>query len=140
MGMIETFDHTADVGLRIWGDNDADLFQTAAEGLMSYIVVNRDDVRPLESESLTLQADSTMDLLIAWLSELIFRVETRHRLYSRFDVRVAIDGLSLEAEIAGEPMDRERHVLDHEVKAVTHHGLVLERDGARRRAEIILDI
>ena len=32
MGTIEVFDHTADVGLRIRGDDLADLFRTAAGG------------------------------------------------------------------------------------------------------------
>ena len=79
-------------------------------------------------------------LLLRWLDELIFRSETRHRLYARFDVRVAGDGTSLAAEIVGEPIDRGRHALDHEVKAVTRHGLVVRREGEGWLAEMILDI
>ena len=56
---------------------------------------------------------------------MIFRGETRHVLYADFDVRVAPDGLSLVADVAGEPIDRDRHILDHEVKAVTHHAMAL---------------
>ena len=70
MGTIETFDHTADVGLRIRGDDLDDLFRTAAGGVFDYIVANRDEVRPAETEHLTLQADSPLDLLprLAWAS------------------------------------------------------------------------
>jgi SHS2 domain-containing protein len=140
MGTIETFDHTADVGLRITGESLDDLFRTAAEGLMDYVVANRQDVQARESEGVSLSAESGAELLVAWLNELIFRLETRHRLYGRFDVRVAGDGRALEAAIAGEPIDRGRHLLDHEVKAVTHHGLTLERAGDGWIAEVILDI
>ena len=140
MGTIETFDHTADVGLRIRGDDLDDLFRTAAEGVIGYIVVNRDEVRVEVLESISLDAESTLDLLVAWLNELIFRTETQHRLYSKFDVHVAADGLTLRAEIGGESIDTDRHVLDHEVKAVTHHGLSLDREGQRWLAELILDI
>lgn len=140
MGTIETFDHTADVGLRIEAESLDDLFRTAAEGLFDYVVANRDAVRPESNEDVELRADSTADLLLAWLGELIFRCETRHRLYSRFDVRLDPDGLGLHATIAGEPIDRVRHELDHEVKAVTHHGASLEERGGRWRAELILDI
>jgi SHS2 domain-containing protein len=140
MGTIETFDHTADVGLRVRGDDLDDLFGTAAEGVFDYIVVNRADVQALEQETVSLTCDSLEDLLAAWLGELIFRCETRHRLYTRFDVRVDAQAKRLEAEIAGEPIDRDRHVLDHEVKAVTHHGLSLKREGAGWLAEVILDI
>ena len=53
---------------------------------------------------------------------------------------VTDDGRNLRAEIGGEPIDRDRHVLDHEVKAVTHHGLSLTREGQGWLAEFILDI
>src|SRR5512135_335601 len=140
LGTVETFDHTADVGLRVRGSDLNDLFRTAAEGVFDYIVVNRAEVRSEEHESVSLDADSTEELLAAWLNELIFRCETKHRLFSRFDVRVAADGRGLQAEIAGEPIDRDRHVLDHEVKAVTHHGLTLQRGRSGWLAELILDI
>jgi SHS2 domain-containing protein len=140
LGTITTFDHTADVGLTIRGDDLDDLFRTAARGVSGYIVTNLDDVRAEARETVALQAGTTADLLLAWLGELIFRSETRHRLYSLFDIHVAEDGLSLAGEIGGERIDPSRHVLDHEVKAVTHHGFTLRRDGGGWKAEVILDI
>lgn len=140
MGTCELFEHTADVGLRIAGTDLDDLFRTAAEGLIDYIVVNRDAVRAEVVEAVALEAESPAELLADWLAEVLFRVETNHRLYGRFDVRVADDGRSLRAEIAGEPIDRDRHILDHEVKAVTRHGLALRPHEDGWVAELILDI
>jgi SHS2 domain-containing protein len=140
MGTIEVFDHTADVGLRIQAVDLPDLFRTAAEALFDYVVANRADVRVDRTETVALAADSAAELLLAWLNELIFRSETGHRLFTRFDVRLSDNDRSLEAEIGGEPIDRDRHILDHEVKAVTHHGASLERDGNGWVAEVILDI
>jgi SHS2 domain-containing protein len=140
MGTLETFDHTADVGLRIHAPTLDDLFRTAAEGVFDYIVVNRADVRVESVEEVALRADSPADLLVAWLNELIFRAETKHRLYARFDVHVAPDGRGLRAELGGEPIDRDRHELDHEVKAATHHGATLRPEGSGWFAEVILDI
>jgi SHS2 domain-containing protein len=142
MGTLETFDHTADVGFRIEADDLDDLFRTAAGGLLDYIVTNRDAVRPIERQEFELAADSPGDLLIAWLNELIFRVETQHRLFAAFEVSVRGDasGCRLRAVVAGEPIDRARHVLDHEVKAVTRHGATLEQRDGRWHATVILDI
>ena len=140
MGTIETFDHTADVGLRITGDGLEDLFITAAGGVFDYIVVNRHEVREVETEAVSLSAESPGDLLFTWLNELIFRSETGHRLYRSFDVKIADDGRSLEATIHGEAMDADRHTLDHEVKAATYHGLDLHETDGVWHAEIILDI
>ena len=74
MGRSVTFDHTADLGLRIYATDLADLFRTAAEALFDVIVTNRDRVDPLESEQFHLAADSTDALLLDWLNELISTV------------------------------------------------------------------
>jgi SHS2 domain-containing protein len=140
LGTCEPFEHTADVGLRITGTDLNDVFRTAAEGLIDYIVVNREAVHAGAPETLSLQAETPADLLADWLSEVLFRVETTHTLYSRFDIDVADDGRSLTATLAGEPIDRDRHILDHEVKAVTRHGLNLQRTDTGWVAELILDI
>lgn len=140
MGTIETFEHTADVGLRVTGVDLDDLFRTAAAGVVDYIVVDRGTVRADHRELFELAADDPAELLVVWLNELIFRGEIRHRLYADFDVRVAPDGRTLRAEIAGEPIDHARHELDHEVKAVTRHGLSLGRTQGGWIAELILDI
>src|SRR5437764_6153152 len=108
MGTIDVFDHTVDVALRVRASTIDDLFRTAAEGLFDYIVANREAVRVDRVDALALRAESTTDLLADWLSELIFRSETGHLLFGRFDVRVSDDGLGLEAEVGGEAIDRDR--------------------------------
>lgn len=140
MGRVETFDHTADLGLRVFAADLNDLFQTAAAGLFDVIVVNRNDVQVAETEQVRLKADSTEDLLIDWLNDLIYRSETQHRVYSRFDVAIDQTGCVLEATIGGEKIDRKRHILDHEVKAATRHGLSLKRENDEWIAEVIVDI
>jgi SHS2 domain-containing protein len=140
LGTVTTFDHTADLGLAIRAADLDDLFRTAAIGLFDCIVANREAVRVECNEAFHLMADSPPELLQAWLGELIFRSEVDHCLYSRFEVHVAADGLSLAAEIGGERIDPKRHLLDLEVKAVTHHGLVLRQEGTEWVAEVILDI
>jgi SHS2 domain-containing protein len=140
MGRVETFDHTADLGLRINGHDLPDLFRTAAAGLFDVIVANRDAIEIAETEPVALEAESTEDLLVDWLNELIFRCETRHRLYGRFDIVLDDAGRRLDATIGGEPIDRGRHLLDHEVKAATRHGLSLRPENGGWAAEVILDI
>ena len=137
---LEFFDHTADLGLRIVAGEPTELFRIAAEGLFDCVVVNRDAVEAREVESVELRAESIEDLFLAWLNELIFRCETRHRLYSRFDIAVSADLRSLKGAIAGEPIDATRHILNHEVKAATRHGLMVEKTEEGWKAEVIVDI
>ncbi len=140
MGSFAMFDHTADVGVRIMAETLDDLFETAASAMFGYVVVNLSEVRPAIEEEIALSAETTEDLLVSWLNELIYRSETGHRVFSQFQVHVSTDRRSLVAVARGEPIDHHRHVLDHEVKAVTHHGLSLVRDGSAWVAEVILDI
>jgi SHS2 domain-containing protein len=140
MGKWETFDHTADLGLRVLGSDLDDLFRTAAEGLFEVIVANAAEVRPRETLPVALAAESIEELLVAWLNELIYQAETGHTFFSQFDVRVTSSPPGLEAEVHGEAVDADRHVLDHEVKAVTHHGIRLVRVPEGWLGEVILDI
>jgi SHS2 domain-containing protein len=140
MGRSETFEHTADLGLRVFAADLPDLFRTAGEGLFDVIVANRGDVQIVVNDPVSLVAETTEDLLFLWLNELIYLSETQHRLYTRFEVTVDPNGCRLEGTIGGEPIDRARHVLDHEVKAATRHGLSLRAEQGGWVAEVILDI
>jgi SHS2 domain-containing protein len=136
--MYETFDHTADVGLRIRADTLDRLFADAAKGLFSLLVANLDDVRPVEETTYALGPDDYDLLLFDWLAELLYTFETRKLLLSQFDVHAGTDGLRATAR--GEPIDPTRHVMAHEIKAITYHELKVERTNEGWLAEVIVDI
>jgi SHS2 domain-containing protein len=135
---FENFEHTADLGLRVWAADLDALFAEAGRGLFAMIVPDLASVRPAESVDVKLGGEPSELLLFDWLNELLYLYEVKHLLLARFDVRVGDDGLTGTAE--GEPIDPARHVLDHEVKAITYHGLKLERQADRWLAEVIVDI
>ncbi len=59
-------------------------------------------------------------------------------LFGKFAVRVRPDGLT--ATAWGERLDPTRHVLSHEVKAITYHELTVEPTPEGWQAEVIVDI
>ena len=136
--MFEVFDHTADIGLRIWAEDRPSLFVEAARALFSLLVLDPDEVRPLEQRSYEIAGDQDDYLLCDWLSELLYTFETEHLLLSHFQVELTDTGLRATAR--GEPVDRSRHQLDHEVKAITYHGLAVEPSANGWIAEVIVDI
>lgn len=136
--MFETFDHTADIGLRVSATTREDLFVDAARGLTSLLIENVGDVRPVLTEMIQLVGSEIDYLLFDWLNELLFRFETRQLLCSEFDVRFNEQGL--EATVRGETWDRSRHRLAHEVKAITYHGLSVQQTASGWQTELILDI
>jgi SHS2 domain-containing protein len=142
MGRWETFDHTADLGLRIRGDDLEDLFRTAAEALTNVIVSNQDQVRSEVYEGVGMEAASLEELLVDWLNDLVYRCEVEHEVYGKFEVSLDLARVRprLSAFIEGESIDPARHVLDHEVKAVTRHGLKIVHDQGGWLAEVVVDI
>jgi SHS2 domain-containing protein len=141
--MFETFDHTADLGLRIRAADLEALFAEAAQALVSVLVENPADVRTLQKREIALRASGLDYLLFDWLNELLFAYDEEHWLGGRFSVKVQELGAewALAASAEGEAVDPARHRLDHEVKAITYHGLkVLRQADGSWLAEVIVDI
>jgi SHS2 domain-containing protein len=136
--MYETFDHTADLGLRIRAADLDALFVEAGRALLAVFVDDPASVRPLQTVTIQLAGDDREYLLFDWLNELLYRRETERLLLCAFEVRVGADGL--EAVARGEPFDAVRHNLGHEVKAITYHGLCVEPVADGWQAQVIVDI
>jgi SHS2 domain-containing protein len=137
--VYEVFEHTADVGLRIRASNMSDLYAEAGRALFSLLVTNLDAVRPQCECTIQLQADDYEYLLFDWLNELLFQFETQHLLLVEFKIHVQPGHIN--AVCRGEPVDRELHQLDHEVKAITYHGLTCRQEPSGEWfAEVIVDI
>jgi SHS2 domain-containing protein len=136
--MFEVFDHTADLGLRIQSPELNGLFVDAGRALLSVIVSEPRAVEPRESVTLQIAANELEYLFFDWLNELLYLFESKRFLAREFEATVEESGLS--ATVRGETYDPARHVLAHEVKAVTYHGLTVEQSPNGWQAEVILDI
>jgi SHS2 domain-containing protein len=136
--MHETFEHTADLGLRIRAPDLEGLFVEADQALFETIVADPATVEPRQKLQVTLKVDDKELLLFDWLRELLFHFDSQHLLLGRFEVRIN-DG-DLTGAAWGEPLDRSRHELEHEVKAITYHGLRVEQTADGWLAEVIVDI
>jgi SHS2 domain-containing protein len=136
--MYETFEHTADLGLRSRAADLNALFAEAGMALFSAVVDDLSTIEPRQQIDIRLTSDDLEYLLFDWLKELLYRFDAEHLLLGRFDVKVADCGL--EAAAWGEPMDLTKHTMLHEVKAITYHGLKVERTTDGWMAEVIVDI
>jgi SHS2 domain-containing protein len=134
----ETFDHTADLGLRIRTPNLECLIAEAGEALFSVIVEDLSTVQPTVRRDVTLSKDAPDLLLFDWLKQLLYWFDVEHLLFAKFEVKLDAEGLRGSAW--GEPLDRDRHQLEHEVKAITYHGLLVEQSADGWLAEVIVDI
>ena|SRR5581483_8531114 len=136
--MFELFEHTADLGLRVSANSLEELLKEAAQGLLAMLVANPDAVRPVQEKTIQVSGEDSSYLLFDWLSELLYAFETEKLLFSDFELQLSSHDLS--AVCRGEPMDPTRHQMEHEVKAITYHGLKVGQAANGWRAEVIVDI
>jgi SHS2 domain-containing protein len=136
--MHELFEHTADLGLRVRAADLNTLFAEAAECLFSAVLEDVDSVQPRTAITVELSGTDREFLLFDWLRELLMRCDEDHVVFGKFAVQVRDDGLTGTAW--GEPLDPTRHLLAHEVKAITYHELKVEQTPDGWLAEVIVDI
>jgi len=136
--MYELFEHTADLGLRVRAPDLDTLFAEAAACLFSAVVEDIGTIEPRQSVTVELAGTDREFLLFDWLRDLLLKCDEDHLLFGKFEVKVRDDGLTGVAW--GEPLDPARHLLAHEVKAITYHELKVIRDGDEWLAEVIVDI
>ncbi len=136
--MFEFFGHTADLGLRVTAPDLESLLVEAAHGLLAMLVDNPEQVQVTSTVEVKISGQDPEYLLFDFLSELLVIFDTRHLLLADFEVEVSGDGLLARAR--GEQLDPVRHRLAHEVKAITYHGLKVDKTADGWLAELIVDI
>ncbi|MBE0429635.1 MAG: archease [Thermoleophilia bacterium] len=138
MPAYEVIEHTADVGIRAYGDTEWQAFENAALGMFSLITelsgVNAEIEFPVD-----VQADDHETLLVDWLNELLYIFESNRVLLSRFEV-TELEDSHLKGRAWGEPIDKTRHELKSDIKAVTYHMLKVKKVDDRWQTAVIFDI
>ncbi|HSK16620.1 MAG TPA: archease [Gaiellaceae bacterium] len=134
----ETFEHEADVGLRVSGRDGPELFAEAGLALFD-LVCDVGAVEERRSWTLAGEADGLESLLVDWLNDLVYLFEGEGAVCCRFDFP-AWSETAYEAIAHGEPADPERHDPRDLVKAATYHGLSVRRTPDGLEATVILDV
>jgi SHS2 domain-containing protein len=134
----EHFHHAADIGVRGIGATVEEAFEQTALALTA-VISDPASVRPELEVIIQCSAPNPELLLTDWLNVLVYEMATRRMLFGRF--RVKIEGDRLQAEIAGERIDLERHQPAVEIKGATYTELFVgqEPDGTWR-AQCVVDV
>jgi len=129
----------ADIAFEAEADSVNRLFETCALAITD-IMVDPGTLRIAEERKLSLRSESLDRLLYDFMTELIIMKDVDSLLFGKFEVRVSPDGTSLTAVAKGEQIDRERHRLRNDVKAVTMHLFGVKREGKSWKTTVVLDI
>ncbi len=131
---------SADAAFEASGSTLEEVFRDSAVATFEVMVDTR-TVKPLLTREIVLENEHVDLLLVDWLSELVFLKDSESVLFCGFDVIIRKnDVYMLKGTAKGENIDREKHKLRSDVKAVTYHLLELKKTGDKWIARVVLDI
>jgi SHS2 domain-containing protein len=137
-GRWELYSHPSDIGVRGLGATREEAFAQAALALTS-VITDLGKVQPKTAVEIECKEQDGDLLFLCWLSTLLYEMDTRRMLFSRFEIQ-AIEG-GIKATAWGEPVEVARHEPAVEVKAATYADLKAERqNNGTWIAQCIVDV
>jgi SHS2 domain-containing protein len=132
-------DHTGDMAILVRAPSLEGLYDGLTRAFFEVLM----DTRTITaSHRVAVGVDDAVDaedLVVRYLSELLFLHDARGWVFRGAEVRRVSD-TAIEAEALGEPFDPQKHAIDRQIKAVTHHHLLLSRDRDGWTARCVLDL
>ena len=136
-------DHTADVGVEAWGATPTEAFVAAARGLFAVMLDRNPDDWQGEGAATSIDIDcearSWPGLLVAWLSELLYRFDAEAFLPRAYELADCAPP-RLTATLHGLTLNDPAQAAGTAVKAVTYHHLRVDVGNEETRINVILDI
>ena len=138
MKTYELIEHTADVGIKAYGKNISEAFENAAKGMFD-IITDKSEIEAVGEYKIHLEAQDLEQLLVDWLSELLFLNSAKNLIFSFFKVELDEKNNSLSADVFGEKYNIPKHKIGMEIKAVTYHILEV-RNKRPYHVQVLFDI
>ena len=138
MQRYRTFDHTADLGLEIYGRDDKELFSNAAFALFDTIT-DIESIAYGEKRTVRTEGSDREDLLVNFMREILSLFHIEGFLTGRFVVH-KLDENSLAGEAEGEIFDSKKHCINMEIKAVTYHQVQIAPTSDGFMGRVICDV
>ncbi len=133
---------TADVAFEATGADLAEVFTAAASAAMAVMVEDLSTIRKVTEVRVELSGSDLDMLLFELLNELVYYKDARRLLLTVDSITIDESGpaYTVKATLKGEELDRKRHPLRADVKAVTLHRFGLARTEQGWKATVVLDI
>jgi SHS2 domain-containing protein len=137
-GWVRPIEHTADVAIEAGAADLPGLFDRCAAG-MTELIAEGAPPEPRVEHPVTASGADLAELLADFLRQLLWLHASTGFLYAgaRF---LQLEPTALDAVVAGEPADPDRHALVREIKAVTYHQLAVTPSPEGWRAQVIFDV
>jgi protein archease len=131
-------DHTADIGIHVFGSELETLFANAAIAMVEQIT-DLGTLNGSNKSEIRVAGNDWADLMVNWLREVLYLWSGRQMLVKGVHI-VTISEYALTATANVDLYDPGRHIIKHEIKAVTYHQIQVYEGPNGWEATIIFDI
>jgi SHS2 domain-containing protein len=138
MKKYKLLDHTADIGIEFWGKTKKELFENAVEAMFD-LIVDLTGINNVNDKVVTIKGTDAEDLLVNFLREALYLFNGKKWIIKQCKLLEMKSG-QIVAQLQGEPYDSDKHQLKTEIKAVTYHGLSVEKTARGWKAKVIFDV
>lgn len=141
--MYETFEHTADIGIRGIGGSFPEAFTEAARCVFSIMAELSSDLYSYSNDinvTIESRAYNLEELFIDFINRLIYESAVNKCIFTDFEV-MSFSETALIMKVSGEKMKTSnKHILKSEIKAATYCQLKVYRDNNRYIAQCVVDV
>jgi SHS2 domain-containing protein len=138
MDRYRVFDHTADLGLEIYGKTVEELFTNAAFAVFDRIT-DLKSVRTVVERKIVVEGEDWEDLLVNYLREVLYLFNGEGILLKEYSI-TEIDPHHLKGIVSGEHFDSSKHRIHKEIKAVTYHQVAVRETPDGWTGRVICDV
>ena len=131
-------DHTADLAIRIFGNDLVGLYENAGRSLV-HLMLAHEISGPGTPLQISLSGQDLPDLMVRWLNEILYLIEGERLVVTGLEVR-SVTPRQIEATVNTVPFDPEAHERLTEIKAVTYHQIEVTKKGNHWEARVIIDV
>ena len=139
----EIIEHTADVGIKIFGKTKQELFRNAALGMFFIITGSRKFFKQAKNKkyhSVRSEASSIEDLMVSWLNDLLYVHNIYHIILDDIIIKDFTEKF-IQAEIGVVKIANYPYQMEREIKAVTYHNLhFFKNKKGQWEATVVFDI
>jgi SHS2 domain-containing protein len=138
---FEILEHTADIGLRVWGATSEALFENAAWGLAEILgaraTAGDAEQRPVAGPAVNARAGDIEALLVEWLNEVLFALERSGACLADVEALKVIPD-EADGNLLLVPCDGPR--TGTELKAATYHQVSVRPENGGWTATVYFDV
>lgn len=130
---FEEIEHTADWSIRVFGRTLSELFVHAAQGMFSLLDPDLES-EGTQKRTIELSAIDRETLLVSWLEELLYLLESEG--IAAVDYELQVNDKHLQAVV----LTRKILSMKKDIKAVTYHELELQEEESGIQTTLVFDV